>query len=284
MSLLALCGAKQELAIRRVPLSDAAHQAVDEVFASQEATFRRGEERPFDQNWRNEDNEISTTPIPGNADVFNQIMQTPDTALQPVGDIGEIRGLAMRPEMGHRILVQVFMPAQSLRRQGLLALLLLEGGTYTQLESPGFQLGDKLVCIVEDGLIKFRSLHNLGRMIDTSTIFNAATDNQMTTFANDNLTLFEIADVAQFVAISNRNTRKHVASLANSGALQEHTAATLREASEPTGLTITVRDGRIVMPDSSGEITELMRFLNDARYVGPVSHQPFITNSRRPAP
>ena len=55
MSLLALCGAKQELAIRRVPLSDAAHQAVDEVFASQEATFRRGEERPFDQNWRNEE-------------------------------------------------------------------------------------------------------------------------------------------------------------------------------------------------------------------------------------
>ena len=54
MSLLALCGAKQELAIRRVPLSDAAHQAVDEVFASQEATFRRGEERPFDQNWRND--------------------------------------------------------------------------------------------------------------------------------------------------------------------------------------------------------------------------------------
>ena len=283
MSLLALCGAKDELAIRRVPLSDAAYQAVDEVFAGQEAAFRAGEERPFDQNWRNEDNEISTTPIPENVDVFNQITQTPDAALEPVGDIGEIRGLAMRPEMGARILVQVFAPVQSLSRGDLLSLVLVEGGTYTRLEGPGFQLGNKLVCIIEDGLIKFRSLHSLGRVIDTSRIFRAATDGEIAAFADTYADLFEVDDVDRFVDRSSRNARKYMASLASSGVLQEHTAASLRDASEPTGLTITVRNDRVVMPSNGGEITELMRFLNDGRYVGPVSHQAFITNSRRPA-
>ena len=284
MSLLALCGARDELAIRRVPLGDGARQAVDGVFASQEAAFRGGEERPFDQNWQNEDNEISTTPIPENVNVFNQIMQTPDAAIETVGDIGEIRALAMRPEMGDRLLVQVFAPGQALSRGDLLSLILMEGGTYTRLEAPVFQLGDKLVCIIEDGLIRFRSLHNLGRVIDTSRIFRAATDNDIVAFTDTHADLFEVDDVDRFVDRSSRNARKYMASLASSGVLQDHTAASLRDASEPTGLTITVRNDRIVMPSNGREITELMRFLNDGRYVGPVSHQPFITNSRRPAP
>ncbi len=283
MSLLALCGAKDELAIRRVLLSEIAYQAVDGVFAGQEAAFRAGEERPFDQNWQNEDNEISTTPIPENVEVFNRITQAPDAALEPVGDIGEIRALAMRPEMGARILVQVFAPVQVLSRGNLLSLILMEAGTYTRLEAPGFQLGDKLVCIIEDGLIKFRSLHNLGRVIDTSRIFRAATDNEIVAFADTYAALFEFDDVGHFVDRSSRNARKYMASLASSGVLQDHTATSLRDASEPTGLTITVRNDRIVMPSNGGEITELMRFLNDGRYVGPVSRQAFITNSRRPA-
>lgn len=283
MALLALCGEKHELSVERVPLSEAAHQAVLEVFANQETTFRDGEETPFDQNWLNEGNDISTAPIPESVDVFDRIRQSTDTSLPPVGDIENIRGLAMKPEGGQRILVQVFAAAQLLGRRWYVSLL-YEGGTYTQLESSGFRLGDKLVCIAEDGLIKFRSLHTLGRVIDTSGIFTDATDEEVTAFANTYSNLFDIADVGDFVGSSSRNARKYMVSLASSGALQGHTAATLQEASQGTRLTITVRDGRIMMPTKSGEVTELMRFLNDGRYVGPISGEAFITNSRRRAP
>ena len=44
-----------------------------------------------------------------------------------------------------------------------------------------------------------------------------------------------------------------------------------------------VNNGKIVMPSTGGGITELMRFLNDGRYVGPVSGEAYITNSRRRA-
>lgn len=283
--LLALCGDRHDLSIKEVPLSASAQEDVGDAFSRQEATFREGEERPFDENWLNERDEIVSASIPADVSIFGEILQSTDTALDPVdtGNLEEIRGLAMKADDGgqERILVQLFAATQSLNRPWLVSLL-FEGGTYTRLESSGFRLADKLVCIVENGLIKFRSLHNLGRVIDTSAIFSAATDGDVRSFATAYSNLFEIPDVNLFEADTSRNARKYMKSLARSGVLQHHTAQSLREASAGTKLVIEVQNGRILMPNRSGAITELMRFLNDGRYVGPVSGRAFITNSRRP--
>ena len=216
--------------------------------------------------------------------LFDQILRSTGTSLAPIDsdNLDEIRGLSIKVNDAERerILVQLFAVSQSLSRPRLVSLL-FEGDTYTRLESSGFRLDDKLVCIVEDGLIKFRSLHNLSRVIDTSAIFSAATDGEVRSFAADYSNLFEIGDVDGLVAGTSRNARKYMTSLARSGVLGNHTAQTLREASDGTRLEIEVRNGKVVMPTRSGAITELMRFLNDGRYVGPVSGEAFITNSRR---
>lgn len=285
--LLALCGDKHDLSVKEVPLNSSAEQDVQRVFEQQEVAFREGDEVPFDQDWLNEGHEIVTAVIPAGVDVFTKIDDSSGTAINPIdtGNLDEIRGLALKPDQhaDPRILVQLFAMSQSLTRPAWMSLL-YEGGTYTRLDSPGFRLDDKLVCIVEHGLIKFRSLHNLGRVIDTSAIFSAATDTEVTAFATAYSNIFDIADVNGFVDSSSRNARKYMASLAKTGVLENHTAQTLRAASAGTNLDITVHNDRIVMPERSGEVTELMRFLNDGRYVGPISGHPFITNSRRPAP
>lgn len=285
--LLALCGDKRDLSVKEVPLNASAQQDVGDVFHQQETAFRDGDEVPFDQDWLNEGHEIVTSPVPSGVDVFTKIDNSSGTAINPIDtkNLDEIRGLALKPDQQavSRILVQLFAASQSLTRPALLSLL-YEGGTYTRLDSPGFRLDDKLVCIVEHGMIKFRSLHNLSRVIDTSAIFSAATDNEVMAFATTYSSTFDIADVSAFVDSSSRNARKYMASLAKTGVLQNHTAQTLKDASAGTNLNITLQNNRIVMPQKSGEVTELMRFLNDGRYVGPISGSPFITNSRRPAP
>ena len=282
--LLALCGNKHDLSVKEVPLSASAQEDVRDAFSRQEAAFRDGEEKPFDENWLNEGDEIATAPIPPDVSVFGEILRSTDTSLPPMdaGNLEEIRGLAMKANDGkrERILVEVFAASQSLSRP-LLVSLLFEGGTYTRLEASAFRLDDKLVCIVEDGLVKFRSLHNLARIMDTSTIFRTATDGEVSSFAADYSGLFEIVNVDEFLTGTSRNARKYMTSLARSGVLKNHTPQTLQEASAGTKLEIEVRNGRIVMPTKSGGITELMRFLNDARYVGPISGEAFITNSRR---
>ena len=282
--LLALCGNKDDLSVKEVPLSATAQDAVGDAFSRQEAAFRDGEEMPFNENWLNE-GEIATAPVPEDVSVFGDILHSSDTSLAPMdaNNLEEIRGLAIKANNGgrERILVQLFAMSQSLGRP-LRVSLLFERGTYTRLETSAFRLDDKLVCIVEDDIVKFRSLHNLGRVIDTSAIFTTATDGEVSSFADTYSNLFAI-NVNDFVAGTSRNARKYMTSLARSEVLRNHTAETLRKASAGTKLTIAVRNGKIVMPSKSGDITELMRFLNDGRYVGPVSGDAFITNSRRPA-
>ncbi len=179
-----------------------------------------------------------------------------------------------------RIFIQSFSTSQSLCRP-LLISLLFERNTYTRLQSSGFRLNDRIVCIVEDKLIKFHSLYNLGRVIDTSVIFSAATNKEVSSFAADYSNLFDIADVDEFVANTNRNARKYLTSLIKSEALQNLTAHKLQKVASANNLTIQVSNNKIIMPDDSRGITELLRFLNDGRYIGPVSGNTFIANSRR---
>lgn len=281
--LLALCGEKHDLEIREVPLSGSVQQDVVSTFLRQEAAFRKAEEKPFDENWLNDGDEIATTTVPKEISVFEKIFNSADTELEPIdSNLEKIRGLAMKARCHDkkRILVQVFAKNQSLSREGIVALL-SEDGTYTRLKSSTFCLADKLVCIFENDLIKFRSLHNLSRVIDTSAIFSVATDNDVKSFAETHTNLFEISDVSQFVNYTSRNARKYMMSLVRSDILQSHTAQTLKDAAINTQLQIHVQNDKIVMPSKSGEITELMRFLNDGRYVGPISGQAFIANSRK---
>lgn len=284
--LLALCGDKREIFVKKVPLNSSVQEDVVKAFLEQEEAFRAGDEIPFDENWLNEGDEVAVAPIPEDVSVFGEIQRSTDTSLAPidVNNLEEIRGLAIKPDDGreNRILVQSFATGQFLSNPRWVSLL-LEKGTYTRLEASAFRLGDKLVCIVEDGFVKFRSLHNLGRVIDTSAIFSVATDSDVRSFASEYSNLFEFADVDKFVAGMSRNARKYMMSLAKSKVLQNHTAQTLKEAAADTNLKIGVQDDKIVMPGKRGDITELMRFLNDGRYVGPISGDAFVTNSRRRA-
>ena len=283
MALLALCGERRDLTVNEVRLSESAHADVAEVFAGQEEVFREGDERPFDQNWRSEDGEISTTPIPAHEKVFDRINSATDTSLPPVQDAEEIRGLAMRPKSdGESILVQAFAATQSLSRS-ILSLILDEKGTFDRLDSTTFRLADKLVCIVEDGQIKFRSLPSLSHVIDTSAIFRAATDQEVEAFAAKYLNVFEFDDVGAFVNRSSRKARRYMASLEDSGALDGHTAESLRAEAERTNLAIELDGDKIAMPRTGKAIAELLQFLNDGRFQGPITRRTFVTNSRRPA-
>lgn len=283
--LLAVCGDKAAASVKEVPLNRVAQEAVGEAFQKQEVDFRKGVEASFDENWMRDTDEIATAAVPAGVGLFDDILTGSQVDLERMsdGDFEDVRGLAMKPNTGHeRVLVQVYAPGQSLTRPWLVSLL-YEDGTYTRLESPGFRLDEKLVCIVEDGLIKFRSLHKLGRVIDTSAIFGAATDGDVRQFADDYSSMFDIPDQSAFVEGTSRNARKYITSVARSGVLRRHTVQSLRDAASGTKLEIRVKNGKIVMPSTGGGITELMRFLNDGRYVGPVSGEAYITNSRRRA-
>lgn len=287
MSILyAICGARQTPLIKKVTMDEKTQEAVNNAFLTQEESFREGIERPFDENWMSDEDEIAATPIPVEVTVFSDISQSKSTSIEPINaeNLDEILGLAVKVSNGgqERILVQVFGKGQSLTRDWWVSLV-YKSGTFNRMELSGFRIGEKLVCIFESNLIKFRSLHSLSRVIDTSGIFSLASNTEVNSFVSDHSHIFDVANVEEFIATTSRNARKYMASVARSGVLEHHSAQSLKDAAIGTGLEIKILKNRIIMPQDSREITEFMRFMNDGRYVGPVSRQAYITNSRRPA-
>ena len=284
--LLALCGDKHNLSVKEVVLSQATQRDVTSVFLEQEKEFRDGDELEFDSNWINEGKEIAVTAIPEGLSVFDEILtRKSDTSFETFdpSDLSDLRGLAIRTNAvdPNSVLVQAFSPSLSLNRSSWVSLV-YEKGTFNRLETSGFRLNDKLALIVEDGKIKFRSLYDLRKVIDTSGIFKAATDLEVTGFVDSNASIFHIEDLDEFVGATSQASRKYIASIQRSQALESHDARSLQREAKATKLELEVHEGKIVMPTRSGAITELLRFLNDGRYVGPVSKETFITNSRRP--
>lgn len=278
--LLAISRQRTTYSVHDVLLTRSVQDDVQQEFLRQETAFRSdSEERSFDQNWQLDPNEIATTPATG-FDIFRRISELTDTTVAPLprSELEGVRGLAIR--IDGRILVQKFGSTSILSRSGLLALA-FRNESYTRLEPGAFRLADKLLCIVENDLLKFKSLHALGGLLDTSTIFNEATDAEVESFVAANHNLFHFGETGGFLSNANRNARKYISSILASRALSEQNVTSLRAAMEETGLHVVIRDRKIAMPTDSRKITEIMRFLNDGRYVGPVSGATYITNSRR---
>ena len=283
--LLALCGDKRNLSVKEVVLIQSTQNDVNSVFLEQEETFRDGGELEFDSNWINEGKEIAVTAIPDDLSVFDGIFTgITETSIETFDpkDLDSLRGLAISTTDGgfRSVLVQAFTPSLSLNRSSWVSLV-YEKGTFNRLETAGFRLNDKLAFIVEDGKLKFRSLYHLGKVIDTSAIFKTATDSEVKDFADSNASIFHIENLDEFMNATSQASRKYIASIQRSQALKNHDARSLQREARATKLDLEIHEDKIVMPTHSGAVPELLRFLNDGRYVGPISKETFITNSRR---
>ena len=247
--LLAIVGQRDDLTIKEVVLADDVQDAVQGVFLEQERAFRSGSEVPFDANWKIDVQEIAVTSAE-RFPVFDQIAQTTDTTVEPLGadELEQVRGLVMDVADG-AILVQSFTSSMLLNRRGLVSLL-FDAGTYTHLEAGAFRLADKLVCLVEDEQLKFRSLNAMGRIVDTSTIFRKATDSEVERFANDNAALFHFGNIGDFLDVTTRNARKYISSIGHAGTLAGHTVQSLqhgRQANAPFPIIHSARGHRAML-------------------------------------
>ena len=112
-------------------------------------------------------------------------------------------------------------------------------------------------------------------------VYREATDDEVRNFAlQDRLS---VADVDGFINDADQTIRKLVGEIVSGGFLQMKDLVAVQNAAATTNLSITIKDGKIVMPTHKKEVKALLMFLNESRYTGPISGTPYLTNSRRPA-
>jgi hypothetical protein len=176
-----------------------------------------------------------------------------------------------------RILIQTFTAQQLLSRSRL--ALIFEGDTFRQVTEPSFTLDSKLVAIAENGRLRFKSFHLLKRIFSLDEVYRVATDQQIETFCGHSS--LNVADLEAFKGLADQIIRKLVHAVETSNVLNQCTVADIQTKADDLGVELNLSNGRIVMPTERQQVKELLRFLDDAIYEGPISARRLIANSKR---
>jgi Domain of unknown function (DUF4868) len=175
-----------------------------------------------------------------------------------------------------RVLLQAFTARQILSRK---FALLLDGNTFKRLSEPAFTLDTKLVGVIEDGKLKFRSLHNVKTIFDLAHVYREATDQELHSFAS--LPGLDISDLEEFKGVSDQTIRKLVHAIMKSEILTQHGADAIASKAPTIGLTIGCANGKLIIPKTRAEIKNVLRFLDDGYYRASLSGDNYVTNSKR---
>ena len=280
---IAVCGDRREPTLKRVLIDDAFFEDIASLFYDQEEAFRHEcYEVPFGGTWRADADEIVTLPLPRAAQVLGLLPSRSETALDTMEarNIADeaIRGLVVAPERD-KVLVQKYYDSQTML-PGRFLIPGVDGLSFRRTDSSALTFDKGLVCVIEDDLLKFKSLAALSRVIDTTEIFREATDEEIEEFKQH--PLIDIVDPDGFDSSLNQVFRKLIYGIQSGEMLANRTIGSLQQAASQTGFPLNVRGERIQMPAASGDIKALLRFLNDDIYIGAISGANFMTNSKRP--
>lgn len=283
-TLFAACRANKILTAKRVRLNASAQSDVTALFEQQESKFREGivEEVPFDGTWKPDEGQIMTIELPDEGALFLDAVRANAISVDEL-DTNRFKEEGIRAlfvgesvDEDTKVLVQRFTAQQVLSRRLALAF---DANVFRRLAESAFTLDTALTCIVEHGKIKFKSQQKLRSIIDLTEIYREATDEEVSDFASHSKLM--VSDTERFVTESDQVVRKLIHAITVDGILDVHEPADIQRAAQSTNLNLTVQSDRLVFPTRRAEVKELLEFLNECRFAGPLSGTPYVTNSRR---
>ena len=182
---------------------------------------------------------------------------------------------------GVHILYQLFKKNQFLTRSGI--SLILSNDTFRHLSDPGIVISYEITAYQRGSRLLFNSFTQLRQIFDMSQHYREATDSDITNFvANDNV---HVEDEESFRENSDTWVRRKLALISDREILQNVAPTQIREAATEYNLDIQIREvnGKdcISMPAVKKELKNLLRFLDEDYFSGPISAEKYLSNSKR---
>lgn len=286
-NLIALCKPQSgHVIFKRVQISQPLQEKISGLFQQQALDFMEGvdEEVEFGSDWKPDTNEVMTIGAPDEILKLESILDQTPLELDRI-DAQNFQGEGIRAlavavgngNGGRRVLVQRFTAQQLLAKRRF--SLLLEGDTFRELTEPSFTLDTQLTAIVEKGRLIFKSFHKVRSVFELRSVYQEATDQEVESFcAHESL----FADSEIVKATADQVSRKLIHAIAASNVLDRFSVTDIAAKAMSIGFELSVEDGRILLPSERRSLKDLLRFLDDAIYEGPISAQRFVTNSKRP--
>lgn len=171
---------------------------------------------------------------------------------------------------------------QSLKADGL--TILLSQNTFRRLESPGITFGDDVHAVYDDGILLFCSTWWARRVLDITPYYKEATDEDVDDFIDHPRISVEEPDA--FKSLADNWVRRRLALISQMGILDNYAPSLIRERAGDYGVNVTVDDSgdeeTVAMPDSKKELKDLLKFLEEDYYEGPLTDTRYVANSKKP--
>lgn len=274
--------------IKRVRVNNPLQTELIKIFEDQRVYFDQGVDTEVDFNgdWKPDANEVltindisestlMTNAINANASSFTDV-NISNFSNEPIKAI--FTGITTNGQT--KVFVQKFSSRQALSLNQLPLIKMQTGNTFVKTTDDIFTIDNKLVAIIEGNKTKFKSFHNARMVFDLSEFYKEATDEDLTQMSQH--ASLEITDLANFIAEADTQVRKMAHSIENSGVLDNYTVAQISTAAANfTNIPVVVNNGKITLPNDKKELKEVLHFLLEDIYKGPLSGSDYLTNSKR---
>ncbi|MEW5929504.1 MAG: Kiwa anti-phage protein KwaB-like domain-containing protein [Gemmatimonadota bacterium] len=270
--------------VRRLPLSHEARTEISGILnrAANALSSPELEQIAFDGRCRPDDDEVLTI----------RNFELPELIRTALGDplscealklsnherAPAVRALFTGSPDASRVVFQAFRPNQFLTRSGL--SLLFRNDMYSTLETPGLNVRNDVDLVFQNDQVFFRSFQTARSVLDLNNYFREATDDELHAFA----ATVRFDNPASFERNADTQVRRRVALIRYNGILEAFTPSAIHQAAVDHGIPLRIaHDGEnevLVFPDNKKQLKEVLKFLDEDYYRGPVTGKAYVSNSK----
>ena len=157
--------------------------------------------------------------------------------------------------------------------------LFFNNDTFFHQNSFGISISDSIDCFYTNGELQFVSFFFVRQIFDLGEYYRSATDVEVKLFiSNANL---EIENIDSFEKMADTWIRRKIAMINDSNVLGKYTTSDITKRARETGVSITTKKSRIVLPNDKQQIKVILGFLDEEAYKGPFSQNTYLANSKR---
>ncbi len=178
-------------------------------------------------------------------------------------------------------LFQIFSTGNLLESKYIVKFL-QEEHTFNKLTEKAFIINSKIQAIYKEGKLYFKSFPSASKIFDLKEKMVEATITEVCEFGrNDYISI----DVDWLTTRANTKTRRLIKMITESGTLDAFmnmSPSKRGKIAKSVNIKIDIKDNKIVMPNTIGDVNKILEFLNEDVYKGLISENVFRTNSKRP--
>lgn len=272
-----------EQEIRKLETDRKTQRLICESFANAYVRMIKGAEKiPFDGNYKPEEDEVLCISDYRLDDLIEDAVRRPAASLSFIPDTfnkDKIKAIFLGEVSGERVTVafQKFKKEQYINVKGI--NLFFDRETFVQEKRFGMSISEEVDCIYEGGKLFFRSFFMARQIFDLSDYYREATEKEVRQFAR--LKEVELEEEETFMGQADSRVRRKIASILDSGVLKRYNAQAIQKIGRNTGITVKVKNQKIVIPADKKEMKIILGFLDEEVYKGVFSSAVYIVNSKR---